>query len=138
MNHITGTKIYISGNNYTDKQLQKNKITTIIDLTCDDVNNVKTTDNVYIHHFPMFDDEEQNILKYFYDIFKVIDDAQGNVLVNCVLGKSRSVSVVTGYLIFHGIPYEDAIKHVKSCRKIADPNDGFRDQLKALSDLFFH
>lgn len=52
--------------------------------------------------------------------------------VHCNAGVSRSVSVVIGYLMkTQGMPFDAAYAHVKSERKAAQPNDGFRKQLKA-------
>ncbi len=60
--------------------------------------------------------------------------AQGNVLVHCVAGVSRSVSLVLAYLIqAKGLAYQDAYSRVKVRRAIIHPNDGFIAQLKSLA-----
>jgi protein-tyrosine phosphatase len=61
---------------------------------------------------------------------QVISDFDGKVLVHCYAGVSRSVSVVCYHLMkSRKIPFLDALAHVQSIRPIADPNNGFREQL---------
>ena len=57
----------------------------------------------------------------------------GSVLVNCAQGKSRSSSLVIGYLLWSRThsSYEEALADVKSKRGIAEPNPGFEKQLRA-------
>lgn len=55
---------------------------------------------------------------------------EGNVLVHCQMGKSRSASVVIAFLIKHlRIHAEDAYSLVQSKRPLADPNAGFMQLL---------
>uniref|UniRef100_A0A803KA67 Dual specificity phosphatase 13 n=1 Tax=Xenopus tropicalis TaxID=8364 RepID=A0A803KA67_XENTR len=57
---------------------------------------------------------------------------QGKILVHCVLGKSRSATLVLAYLmIYQHFSLEDAIRHVAKRRCIA-PNRGFLEQLQSL------
>jgi len=57
----------------------------------------------------------------------------GKVLVHCLIGKSRSVSIVIAYFILNmGYSYEKAYNHVKIRRFIAEPNYGFAKQLMEL------
>lgn len=58
-------------------------------------------------------------------------DSNKNILVHCMAGVSRSVSVVAYYLMKKkALSYEDALNIIKQKRKIARPNDSFRSQLK--------
>lgn len=53
-----------------------------------------------------------------------------NVLVHCMAGVSRSVSLVVYYLMKkYYLTYDTALKMVKNKRGIANPNDSFRHQL---------
>lgn len=53
------------------------------------------------------------------------------MLVNCVQGVSRSVSLIISYLILkNGIDYETALEIVSKKREIASPNLGFSIQLQ--------
>ncbi|KAF9001734.1 protein-tyrosine phosphatase-like protein [Cyathus striatus] len=55
---------------------------------------------------------------------------EARVLVHCVEGISRSVSVVAAFLIAQfGWSVEEAVQYVKSKRLVADPNFGFVQQL---------
>lgn len=61
---------------------------------------------------------------------------KGNILVHCYAGISRSVAVVCYYLMFtQVIPFRKALKLVQCARAIADPNDGFREELISLGKL---
>ncbi|KAJ7243921.1 protein-tyrosine phosphatase-like protein [Mycena haematopus] len=54
------------------------------------------------------------------------------VLVHCLGGLSRSISVVCAYLIaVKGLTAAEAIAYTKDRRRIAHPNAGFRVQLRA-------
>eukprot|EP01027_Heterolobosea_sp_BB2_P012439 GEZU01018032.1.p2 GENE.GEZU01018032.1~~GEZU01018032.1.p2 ORF type:complete len:123 (+),score=39.38 GEZU01018032.1:574-942(+) len=80
------------------------------------------------------DMETENIVKHFRDCFEFIEEAKkqnGNVLVHCQAGVSRSASVVIGYLMHsRKLPYAEAFKLVKEKRGIIAPNSGFVKQLK--------
>lgn len=59
---------------------------------------------------------------------------EGNVLVHCAAGISRSASLVIAYLIMtRKITYEEALKYVQTRRSIVQPNENFEKQLKALA-----
>lgn len=53
-----------------------------------------------------------------------------NILVHCMAGISRSVSLIVYYLMKkYNLSFDQAISIVKNKRKIANPNDGFKLQL---------
>jgi len=55
----------------------------------------------------------------------------GQILVNCAMGKSRSVSLVVAYFIkYCGFTYEEAVRLCKSRRSVAQPNANFEKQLR--------
>ena len=57
--------------------------------------------------------------------------ANKNILIHCVCGVSRSVTIVVAYLINKlGITPKDAIDFIKSRRPVANPNKGFLLQLE--------
>jgi len=66
--------------------------------------------------------------------YNFIDNAvlsNKNILVHCMAGISRSVSMVIYYLMKkHHINYENAITIVKDRRPIANPNNSFKLQLQ--------
>lgn len=54
------------------------------------------------------------------------------VLVHCVMGRSRSATLVLAYLMMkHSLSVVEAIEHVRQRRCIL-PNHGFLKQLRAL------
>ena len=73
------------------------------------------------------------ITDYFPSGFKFIEDAitnRGKVLVHCFAGKSRSASIIIGYLMkTQKIKCDDAIKLVAKSRPCIEPNIGFLTQL---------
>ncbi|KAL1503838.1 hypothetical protein AB1Y20_012304 [Prymnesium parvum] len=59
--------------------------------------------------------------------------ADGRVLVHCNEGKSRSASVVIGYLIqTHGVGFAEALEMVRAARPQAEPKEAFCRQLASL------
>lgn len=60
---------------------------------------------------------------------------QHNVLVHCMAGISRSVSMITYFLMKkYNMNYEEAIKLIKNKRCIANPNQSFKLQLQKYHD----
>lgn len=81
----------------------------------------------------MKDDQNEQISPYFEEAFKFIDTEilHGNVLVHCKAGKSRSASIVIGYLIWKfRVGYENAYNFVLERRPCICPNIGFQSELK--------
>ena len=55
-------------------------------------------------------------------------------MVHCAQGRSRSASLVIGWLIkVHSLSYDDALDYVKKRRAVVQPNVGFIRQLKTIS-----
>ncbi|KAF4655706.1 hypothetical protein FOL47_009327 [Perkinsus chesapeaki] len=84
---------------------------------------------------PMRDNEQQVLgIPYLRKAWDFIDDARkhgdGNVLIHCIMGQSRSVIVLISYLMRHlNIDYKAALAMVVSVRSMAEPNPGFERQL---------
>ncbi|KAF4746894.1 hypothetical protein FOZ62_029994 [Perkinsus olseni] len=84
---------------------------------------------------PMRDNEQQVLgILYLKKAWDFIDDARkhadGNVLIHCIMGQSRSVIVLVSYLMRHlDIDYQAALDMVVSVRSMAEPNPGFERQL---------
>ena len=80
------------------------------------------------------DNPKQNIAKFFVESIKFIHDAitsANKILVHCLGGKSRSVTIVTAYLMLRqNLSFEKAFGLVKSLHRPAKPNPGFIEQLK--------
>lgn len=82
-----------------------------------------------------------------FDIFGIFESAhefisfhrkRTNVLVHCVVGASRSATVVLSYLMKKwGMTLDDALSHVITVRSIINPNAGFIRQLLEYELLLF-
>jgi protein-tyrosine phosphatase len=78
------------------------------------------------------DSEEENLRQYFEKTDSFIDTHRknGNVLVHCMAGVSRSATVVIAYLMkTNKWKYEETLKYVREKRNIVGPNEGFLRQL---------
>ena len=87
-------------------------------------------------HFQLDDEENAPIIDYLECINQLIGQftkphrSRPTVLVHCHAGISRSAAAVIYYLMrSHGFALKDAIAHVKECRPIIEPNDGFMSTL---------
>lgn len=82
----------------------------------------------------VIDNENQNLIDKFETAVNFIDKAiqeNGKVLIHCVCGVSRSVSITAAYLIYKNkISAEKAIEIIKEKRDVACPNPSFMEQLK--------
>uniref|UniRef100_A0A8C5H8W0 Dual specificity protein phosphatase n=2 Tax=Gouania willdenowi TaxID=441366 RepID=A0A8C5H8W0_GOUWI len=105
-------------------------------------NNVLTGLDYYtetgIQYFGVEADDKPtfNISQYFcpasHFIHEALNHQQNKVLVHCVMGRSRSATLVLAYLMMkHSLTVVDAIEHVRQQRCIL-PNHGFLKQLRAL------
>lgn len=85
---------------------------------------------------PGHDRPSWNIAVYFDQAAKFIDDAirsGGKVFVHCVVGISRSATLVIAYLIIcRGMNAAEALTHTFKQRRVF-PNIGFLHHLAALS-----
>lgn len=88
------------------------------------------------HHLrvTLWDERDADISQYFEPVAKWIRAQVGrnrHVLVHCVAGHSRSVSLLIYYMIrFGGFDsVDDALEHIQARRPTAHPNRGFMRQL---------
>ncbi|XP_055383576.1 dual specificity protein phosphatase 15 isoform X2 [Condylostylus longicornis] len=77
---------------------------------------------------------EQNLSQYFPVCNDFIHGARlrdGNVLIHCLAGMSRSVTVCVAYVMtVTNLNWKDALKVVRAGRAVANPNLGFQNQLQ--------
>ncbi|XP_041644932.1 dual specificity phosphatase 29-like [Cheilinus undulatus] len=117
-------------------------ITHVLNAAEGKFNNVLTGAEYYsdmdIQYFGVEADDKPtfNISQYFCPATQFIHEAlshpENKVLVHCVMGRSRSASLVLAYLMMkHRLTVVDAIAHVRQRRCIL-PNHGFLKQLRAL------
>ncbi|XP_058067079.1 uncharacterized protein DDB_G0271670 [Anopheles bellator] len=80
------------------------------------------------------DKPDQNLSQYFSVCNDFIHSArlkEGNVLIHCLAGMSRSVTVAVAYIMASTpLNWKEALKVVRAGRSIANPNLGFQNQLQ--------
>lgn len=88
-------------------------------------------ENIKYLQYYVEDEVEEDLSTHFQSAFDFIESAtDGNVLVHCHAGVSRSATIVLSYLMRKkGLRLEDALKFVKSKRPCVNPNTGFLQQL---------
>lgn len=84
-----------------------------------------------VHYFAK-DHDDFDIQQYFELFYRLMEDNPGKrVLVHCLVGMSRSASLVISYLVRKNpsIDFYDHLYYVKEIRECIDPNEGFKKQL---------
>lgn len=80
------------------------------------------------------DTPDQNLSQYFTvcnDFIHAARLREGNVLIHCLAGMSRSVTVAVAYIMTAtNLSWKDALKVVRTGRAVANPNVGFQTQLQ--------
>lgn len=122
--------------NARDKETLKDKLKITHVVNCaTELNNYYPKTFKYLK-LDLMDREKQSIAPTFEKAFKFIDGAldqkKGKVFVHCQEGKSRSVTIVAGYLMSrHKYSLDNALATITSKRRIAQPNKGFMKELRA-------
>eukprot|EP00392_Amoebophrya_sp_AT5.2_P006670 g6682.t1 len=88
---------------------------------------------------PMQDNATEDLRRHFPVFFPFVEACRirsdGNLLVHCVLGQSRSVAMAVSYLLVY-LRYDSVEKSITDIRKCgrpeADPNQAFRKQLEGV------
>lgn len=88
----------------------------------------------YIYlNFGLHDTEDEQIIDVMEKasaFIKHVEEIDGRVLIHCVSGVSRSVTVAILHLIMeHKMLLKDAYNYITSCRPFIAPNDGFKLQM---------
>ena len=113
-------------------KLKENGITHIINCAANVCKNYFFTDFHYLHFF-LKDARTESIECVFYSCIEFIQNAiksGGKVLVHCMQGVSRSVTVCLAYVIFtHKRTFDQVFLDAKNMRGICSPNIGFQAQL---------
>ncbi|KAJ7027879.1 protein-tyrosine phosphatase-like protein [Mycena alexandri] len=98
---------------------------------------LKVSENLKHLSLPMLDDEHFDILEHLPTTCQFIQEALnsgGRVLIHCVMGISRSVTVVCAYLMFsQNISTAQAMRLVRARRPRGRPNYNFIRQLQVFS-----
>ena len=116
--------------------LKKNGITSIINLASQVCESSKGFNQLNI---PMQDGGDDNLLSYIWDTTLMIDETlnnNGKILIHCLEGVSRSVSICIAYLILKfNYDYFKAFNLIRSKRRVASPHPKFIAQLIQLSEI---
>ena len=93
--------------------------------------------NEYNYKILYIDDAiDENILSWFKEAFEFIDSSVNNIYIHCVMGISRSPTIVIGYLMYKKkMKYEEAYDFVRNKRNAISPNSGFQEQLKKFEKI---
>lgn len=126
--------LYIGGKNDAEnlKILTHYKISHVYNVAKNEVS-PSWKDNLDVSigytHLPMQDNASLSLNPLFliYIISLIHESLEsGNVLVNCFMGKSRSVTIVAAYLMWRcDITFNIAMRWISSHRNCASPNYGF-------------
>ena len=128
--HLYLGDIYVSQNHDV---LQTHNIKHIINLSNEP--SYITFPNIEYTHIPIYDFLSVKISPYFEKTNNVIDEKRlkgENVLVHCMAGVSRSVTIILAYMISIGYTLKNALNHVYTLREKQQwvrPNSGFFQQL---------
>lgn len=86
-------------------------------------------------HLRISDLPSTNIFRFFKEAIQFLEEAsrdkKNKILVHCIAGHSRSVTILTGFLMFQDLQgAESVLKMIQEKRKGANPNSGFLKQLE--------
>lgn len=91
-------------------------------------------DTFHYMNIPVSDNEETDLLRYFNDSYRFINEAHKegkNVLVHCKMGISRSATIVIAYVMKNrNWDLLQSMEHVKVRRTCVKPNPNFMKQLE--------
>ena len=75
------------------------------------------------------------LIEIGYNFMDYVISSNNNILIHCAAGISRSVSLITYYLMKkYMLPYDKAIEIIRIKRNIANPNNSFKLQLLLYQD----
>ncbi|GAB6020868.1 hypothetical protein CHUAL_003518 [Chamberlinius hualienensis] len=113
--------------------LERHKIKYILNVTSDLPNIFKHDPHIHYLQIPISDHWSQNLASFFPEAIAFIDEArqkQLGVLVHCLAGISRSVTITVAYLMHKfSMPLNDAYEFVKKRKANISPNFSFMGQL---------
>ncbi|XP_067403028.1 dual specificity protein phosphatase 9 [Emydura macquarii macquarii] len=105
----------------------------VLNVTPNLPNLFEEQDGFHYKQIPISDHWSQNLARFFPEAIAFIDEAlaqNSGVLVHCLAGVSRSVTVTVAYLMQHlSLPLNDAYELVKRKKADISPNFSFMGQL---------
>lgn len=101
-----------------------------------------STYNLDIKYFtiPIYDNAENHILEHIDKVLEFIEEAQsnndGNILIHCYMGSSRSASITLAYLMYkYNFTLNKGLKYLKKKRDIVNINTNFIIDIKKYFDI---
>lgn len=80
-------------------------------------------------HVRINDQPSENIKKHFNSTYNFIK--RGPTVVHCAAGVSRSATIIAAFLMRkYQLTTDKALTHIWECRKVINPNYGFKEQLR--------
>ena len=130
-NIFLGDSIVASNETY----LKENNISAVVNCAKDFISNYI---EIKFLELSLYDDTIELIIPKFEVAYKFIKEySDNNILIHCLQGKSRSVSLVVFYLMKEkGWDYDTCIKFIKERRPSISPNIGYVEQLKEYYDKY--
>ena len=115
--------------------LKENNISAVVNCAKDLISNYI---EIKFLELSLYDDTIELIIPKFEVAYKFIKEySDNNILIHCLQGKSRSVSLVVFYLMKEkGWDYDTCITFIKERRPSISPNIGFVEQLKEYYDKY--
>ena len=130
MNYIIDN-IYLGDSNAggDEEYLKSYNITAVVNCAVDCISYFQDIKYIELN---LIDEDQQSLFPKLEVAYKFIKlNSQNNVLVHCILGKSRSTSLVIYYLMKEKKwDYDTCLKYVQERRPCADPSFHFVRQLK--------
>ena len=113
--------------------IRDNNIKYIINATKELPNFYELYDINYLR-VPVSDNSENHISQYIQQTLDFIDNAvsnnDGNILIHCYMGSSRSASIILAYLVYkYNMDVHQAICFIKNKRDIVNINLNFIDDI---------
>ena len=130
-NIFLGDNIAASNETY----LKENNIGAVVNCAKDLISNYIEIKFLELY---LYDLSIEIIIPKFEVAYKFIKEySDNNILIHCLQGKSRSVSLVIFYLMKEkGWDYDTCIKFIKERRPSISPNIGYVDQLREYYDKY--
>ena len=129
MNKITD-KIYLGDFNGAkdEEEIKSNNIKKVLSC-CGDLSYTYKDKNINQKIIELDDNPKTNIIQYFKDCLKFIDETDDKVFVHCFAGVSRSATLVIAYFMWKNQwTYKQSYDFVNQYRYVG-PNIGFTRQL---------
>lgn len=122
-----------AANSEDSESLSRHGIQYILNVTADLPNVFEDCGSMKYMQIPIADHWSQNLAKFFPKAIKFIDEGRDNskgVLVHCLAGVSRSVTITVAYLMYKlNLSLNDAFNLVRNRKSNIAPNFHFMEQL---------